>query len=741
MRKKSLLLAMMMGAAALTAAACSEDTNSSNEETEHKYAMSCSHPGCMIELYALEDGACMPDRACSATIGIDLNEILNNGASQVAVNNVPVQVNQNGNSFSISQNGTPWTNNTQILTDNNGQIRLFVQAVAAGTGSITFQLPAAYGGSSLNFNINVVKPMVVNSYNITVNASYSGGAATLNRGFVTKIANTTCDQLIKKDPTTGAVKMTSRDVEEISGRDLDAPTIVFVNNQGTKILEDIPESSDTYAIFVSNSSYEFYGCDDGINKSKNVANVVMAAAEVVPPGPVIVDDGKINYMGVYDVTSSFNALSLLPHADLSALGRGTTMHGQPIPYFKDMLAGDWVEFALDFLSNPTGGISDVLINQLLPLLLDADWLKKVLAKVVGLDPEADISGIVTELLKTFKASEALENLLNGFLGDIKWYDTTTSIISVVNNLATEFTLNGKFYVMNASLEEDAAKPGAQILPSVLHSYDTLLYNNGKFSKCVIGEDYKLNNKAVTDVNNNKICKIKLADLRYDTVDEKAGVFSGRFISEVREADNRADIRQHPINIIYGQLIYGAIKLALPKITGEADVKSLGDLLAYYVGQGIVTWWNKSEQKKADEATAEEPYTPVIISDKVGCDAVGAVVHEWLKGKLGAFGNFVTEGVISNFCGMGVNSLDDLIENQINKLASTSNKIIFSSDNCELVYGNNLSGVKNKLISFGNVADQNKWWGSTVDTRCKWRVAVGGSNKSIEGKFFAINSTK
>lgn len=719
MKKQSWLMALMMGAVALSAAACNDDTSNSDTNTNtgvHNYTMTCSHGGCTVELYALDDiGDCVQNRACRATVGITLMD-QQNATQSVAVNGVSVSVAQMGSGFSVTQaDGSALGAGAQIVTDSNGQINLSVAALTPGNGYLTFTLPAEYGGKSINFNIKVIQPDVVNVYDILANASYMG-ERTLERGFATLIANKTCAELIANKPEE---EVTNLDVNRISmgGR---TQMMTFTNRVGSSTFEGVVESSDKYAVFVSSNDYTIWGCDDNLDASKKVASVMMKDAlidGIVDPG-----ETKANYYGKYTLTSSFNALSLLPHA-------AKTDPSETV-LFANMLVGDWVDFALDFLANPTAGLSNVLLHQLLPLLLNSEWLQAFAAKFnINLDADT-----INALITTFQADKALENVLNGFvqnLGD--WYSSTTSVVSIVRDFATQFTLNGALLVNSPELDETSS------LPNVIHTYDSVLINVGQWANvCQVigGSPY-----GKTVDNSGNICKIGLTSL------DSGGVLQGKISKIVIDEENGlASIQPHSVNIAYGKLILGVLLKVLPVFVTDMGMnppQTLGGVLEYFIGKGAAAYWNNREAKRCEDAIAngEESCTPDNVDPNGGCSTIGSVLAKAINISIGST-------LVASVCTTGVNALDGVINGQLDRLATSGDIIRFSSDNCMLYYTNN----KAQLASFGYVSDEAKWWGSSLDLRCDWNLKIGESatcvsegeevdKNCIKGKFFAINQNK
>lgn len=681
---------------------CVEDKD--NPQTKkHDFDMSCTIDGCEVVIYT-NDGECYPDYDCNAKIGVSL---INNDAEpdNADLANVPVTVSMDGTGFTmgVAADGESLQNNAQIKSDSNGQAFLYVRATEPGFGVVNFSLPMEYGVKFLHYNVQVRVPEVLTNYEIQVNASYAG-SRDLNRGTATKIANVTCGQLLNNK---AEGEVTNLDALSISQMD-ESKGMTFVNNEGSTVFTDISDNSDKYAIFVTSSDYMIWGCQDGLDKDNAVANIVMHdAVEDGIIDPVI--DPNVTYDGLYNLATSFNALSLLPHAEKAA--------GQNYVRFSDMLVGDWIEFALNLLSDPAETISNLLLYQVLPLLLDSNWIKEFLAKI-GLN--IDISNIEA-LVSAFQLDKALENVLQGFVDNLgDWYGETSGIVSIVNDFATHFTVSGSFLVNTEKLDTYSS------LPNVSHRYDSILVNTGRFGEQICTSDFASIYGHTSD-NQGTICKIGIS--RFVSNGVLQGVIPKIVVDEPNQV---ANIQQHVLNIPYGKIILGLLMDLLPKLVDMKDEsgndpQTVGEIVEFFVGKGAAGYWNKKEEKKHE---TDPSYVPELVPETGGCATIGTVITKSIGGIAASLGN----GMITSMCSMGIHALDAMIDSQLEKSASTGDLVHLSSHSCKVYY----TSPKTSLKSFGYVTNETTWWGESPDLRCEWDMTIGGNTKHMSGKFFAIH---
>ena len=722
MKNKNWLLAALLGVT-MTAAACSDDSANKTKPVVDDpvvpvatYSLTCAAPvNCNLELEANQAGQ----------VRIQLSSLTDEeGAIPTLISKAAVTATMSGSGFTI-QSDSGSGESIALETNPLGQATLKIQAGdAAGSGTITFATSEEFGSKSVVFNITVKASSIVDPpkpedviYNVKL--SYSGQKE-IKYGEVLYFADKTCDAIIKDE-------MTSAEVVEVTGETDGAFSRVSTSVNDLSFDYTVKsDNTNVYAVFARGTNAGIgmaFGCTDGLgpdNKSITVALKDAKVTEVIDPEdpPIVIppdpqDPTKVYYEGTYPLTSQFNALSLLPHAENAS--------GGAVP-FNQMLLGDWIEFALKVLSNPEAAVPDILTQQLIPMLLNADWFTKVIGSILGegvasmLTPE-----VVANLFESLGGSLIIENFLNQLTSQLTWWDTATGSIDMVTNLVTSFTLRGAFDV------PAGAQPDANgYINNIRHRYLRVLYENGNFEKCYVGSTYG------ETANHKMICSISISDL-----DENSnGAISGYFNAKFNDGTNpTVDISKHSLNLAYGRLIYGIITEFIPMITGTTDVanppKTLGALIAHYAGAGLVKLWN---EKYAETEDAK------IAADKTGCPAIGAVAGKFLVQKLGnnetlgaLIGMFANESTLGSLCKTGVDKLDGLIEAQLDKLSVAGEAVSFESNVCNLIYDDS-NPKYSRLLTFGVP----QTWGSTVaDKRCNWDVSIATEKPvTIKGKFAA-----
>ncbi len=723
MMKKTWLLALLVGFSAISAA-CSDDAGDKSKEEQKDenatYALSCVNPDCKMTL----------DQEKNGFIIMRLKKTAEGAESPAAGANIALA--KTGNLFMLQGQSV---GNLTLITDASGMITVLVTAnQTAGVETITFSSPDAnvvFEPVSFEITVNEAKtdpdapdnPDNPDNPDVSkIDVTYTGtltydGAATLGSAEVFLAENKTCAQIA---PT----GLTSTQIKNIAATSLKDSALSDVLNKTYTVTAS--ENADTPVVYaavarvLTNDAYGAYGCADSV--SRDAKTFVVALQDAVIDEPIVPTDNDYRYDGTYYLRSQFNALTLLPHAEKA--------DGQTAVLFKDMLAGDWIEFALSFLSNPEGEITDIFTEQLVPLLFQGDWLKDFL-KNIGLDSMAGMltPEFIKNLMDTFGINTVIENLLKELTGQLSWWDTATSSITIVKDLATNFTLEGKFVVNTPNIDENGKIAG------VLHQYDSLLYNNGKFDKCYVGVQ-----TGETDADGNNICRVAISTLDKDTsASSVRGAFTATFSGSQTENANlktQAAIANHALQLAYGKLIYAALMQAIPQFItppdGSPAPSTLGGVLEYYIGYVLATLWNK------DEAHADNQIT------STSCTAVGDYVLKIVDEKkesnsiLKALSVYLGASVITQACSQGVSALDKLIDKQLDKLTVSNEKINFGSAGCDIRYStkDNVS----TLEMFGKP----QTWGSASDGRCKWKVSVTSSSKdgetpkvtTIDGKYWA-----
>lgn len=738
MKNKTWLCALMIGVAAMTAA-CNESSSSSDIQVEDgvEYFLACQSP--VSRVLKLEEGQL-------GSITMMVSQLDSNYQASF-VNGVTVQGLKTGTAFSL-MDGT--ADMASVATDAQGLASFTVTGVSAGTGKIVFSTVDSYSTTPVEVTVEVTAAQVdpvPEKQNVDYNVKLSyAGIQKLNVAQVMVYPGGNCANLIKSGMTVseiGAIPDGSQKVSEVGDAVL------------TKDYKFSIEESDVvnYAVVAramkESGGYVAYGCTDGMNRDNKAVMVALGdgqADEIIdicetnpndpscqtpvdcekdptnpacdPVEPEIPD---VTYAGNYFLMSQFNALSLLP----SASQTGETVK------FQDMLAGDWIQFVLDFLSNPEETLPNVLTQQLLPLILDATWFRNLIEKIPTLGPV--IVGFldsmsIDDILAQFGVKQIISDYLNQLTSKITWWDSATGGIEIANNIAKNFTLYGNFRIAGNELNEQGQIAGNA------HNYSSVLYHNGTFTSCLIGDEYG------RDINNKLLCEIPIA-----TLDEDASSVRGTFTAQFGEIVNGSgdvNIASHSLNLAYGKLVYAALIQILPTVInmGNVKVESLSDILAYYVGVGLINLYND-----------KHPDAP-IDSTLSGCDAVGEVLVKLITdaitgddGKVKDWANlisvFVQPTTLSSLCTTGLSALDTFIDSQLNKLSVSTENVTFSSDQCKVNYNVNSFNNPTRLAYFGQ---NNYVWGmdSKADTRCTWDVSIKISDddvKTIKGKFYALGA--
>lgn len=712
--KKTWLLALLVGFSALSVS-CSDDAGDESNRGEQDqnqgnatYALTCVNPDCKMSLEQGKTGIVIMKLA--KTVGTE---------APVAASGVNISVAKTDSLVKLqAQDST----SVELVSDTSGMVTLLVTADAEKEGVEALTFASKNDGISfepVKFEVTVVKATVAEPDNpnpggdkpgedgkktsIDVDykgkLTYAGEIEEFSNGEVFLLEGKTCAQVAPSGMS--ATEIGNIKASELSAK---ADSDVLTHEYGIKVTE-IEEDIKTYAAVArvkTNDVFAAYGCTDGVMRDNVEFTVALEDAfnDVTPPTPD--PETTVRYDGNYRLRSQFNALTLLPHAD--------KVDGKPV-LFKDMLAGDWIEFALNFLSNPEKEITSIISDQLVPLLLQGDWLKKLLTQLGlgGITPE-----LLQTLIKTFGINTIIENLLKELTGQLPWWGTATDAVEMVKDLATNFTLDGEFVINTPALDEKG------MIAGIGHSYDALLYNNAAFDKCV-GSD---SNEKTAD--GKTICRIPLASP--DTNSSVRGTFTASFPAADGALPTKSDIAPHTLQLAYGKLIYATLLQTIPMFIKPEDgaevPKTLGRVLEYYIGYGLKTLWNKDEAHKDNLVT------------KSYCAGISEYAMKLLEEKAPSVQKVIAgvggEVLLATFCTQGVAALDKLINTQLDKLTVSNEKVSFTSKDCIITYTPSQSTpTVSALTSFG----QKQVWGATTDNRCTWRVSVA-EGKYVDGKFWA-----
>ena len=714
--KKTWLLALLVGFSALSVS-CSDDAGDESNRGEQDqnqgnatYALTCVNPDCKMSLEQGKTGIVIMKLAM--TVGTD---------APVAVSGANISVAKTDSLVKLqAQDST----SVELVSDTSGMVTLLVTADAEKEGVEALTFASKNDGISfepVKFEVTVVKATVAEPDNpnpggdkpgedgkkTTIDVdykgklTYAGEIEAFSNGEVFLLEGKTCAQVAPSGMS--ATEIGNIKASELSAK---ADSNVLTHEYGIKVTE-IEEDIKTYAAVArvkTNDVFAAYGCTDGVMRDNVEFTVALEDAfNDVTPDP----ETTVRYDGNYRLRSQFNALTLLPHA--------AKVDGKPV-LFKDMLAGDWIEFALNFLSNPEKEITSIISDQLMPLLLQGDWLKKLLTQL-GLGGVADTitPELLQSLIKTFGINTIIENLLKELTGQLPWWGTATDAVEMVKDLATNFTLDGEFVINTPALDEKGMIAGIE------HSYDALLYNNAAFDKCYVDSDP---NEKTAD--GKTICRIPLSSL--DTNSSVRGTFTASFPAADGALPTKSDIAPHTLQLAYGKLIYATLLQTIPMFIKPEDgaevPKTLGRVLEYYIGYGLKTLWNKDEAHKDNLVT------------KSYCGGISEYAMKLLEEKAQSVQKVIAglggEVLLAGLCDQGVKALDKLINTQLDKLTVSNEKVSFTSNDCIITYTPSQSTpTVSALTSFG----QKQVWGATTDNRCKWSVSVA-EGKTVEGKFWA-----
>ncbi len=729
MKKKSLLLASLLGATMMCAACSDDSANESKKPTTPEpgveknvtYSLTCAAPtDCNLVLNANQSGQ----------LRIQLSSLSSEqGAVPTLVSDAIITATVSGSGFSIQGD----TATAELNTNSLGQAILNIFAgEEAGSGSVKFVTASEQGSVDVTFNITVnAAPTVVDpeqppvqpeDVTYKINLNYQGDKS-IKYGEVLYFVDKSCSDIIKDE-------MTGEEVMEVSG-EADSEYKRVATSLSALSFDFKVKSDDTtvYSVFARGTNAGLgmaFGCEDGLGPDKQSVTI---ALKDVKTNPVVVDpddphnpekpddpiidppdpgnDPVVIYEGTYALTSQFDALSLLPHAE------GTNVA------FKDMLMGDWIKFTLDVLADPAAAVPNIITDQLLPLILNAEWFSKFVGSVL---PESIASmltpEVVANLIKTFGLDIIIENSLKELTANLTWWDTATGSVKMVKELVENFTLRGAFDIPAGAQPDASGK-----ISGINHRYLRVLYHNGTFNKCFAGTEFG------STVDGDLICSIGL-----DKLDASAsGAVSGRFDATFSKNGDigTVDIAQHNLNLAYGRLIYGVIMEFVPMIAGMSDSeqapKTLSELIAYYLGKGVLNFWNS----KHEDAQ--------ITENLSGCAAFGTVASKFLLEKIGSDGTFGTliqmfanASNLGSLCETGIHKLDEFIDGQLDKLSLDGSAISFTSDDCKVYYRSATN--YSQLTNFGV---PQKWGSKAEDLRCDWKVSIATSTPHvIDGKFAA-----
>ncbi len=426
------------------------------------------------------------------------------------------------------------------------------------------------------------------------------------------------------------------------------------------------------------------------------------------------------YEGQYNLVTTMNAMKLLPRVDKGS--------DEVVIPFDNMLAGDWVDFALRFLNDPSAGLSEVLIQQFLPKLLDANFTKELLLNM-GLN-EA-IAEEFPNILSTFGFLDILADLfvqISANLGDV---GDTQSVSLIVKDYAEQLALSGFFDVMDTQLDTTGS------LNNVVHKYDSTLVNVGSFDTSICTSEVGTTYGKTAD-GSGTICKIRTSSLALGSA------LQSNIKIAVDKPNKTASFLAHQMTIPYGRLIMNVLMKILPQMANIEDEshhtpETFAQVVEFFMGKGAAGYYNKSEDIKAlESAGTDNPYIPEYISETGGCSTFGLVLNKSLK-LPPAFTTIFWSAV----CKKIIEMMDEDMNHSFDSLASYHNIVQFSSDSCELTY----NSTETRLVSFGGVENESGWWGANPDKRCTWNIKVGGSDdctvnahdiesNCTEGKFFA-----
>ena len=785
MTKKKLWFASLCCVAGLSFAACSnesgkyteEEENNQNQnaecETSYKMTLSgavnCNDSGICKMTY--EDGgmnSIMIALSATSKESVDSN---GNACPNGPAKNVKVSISSD-EAISINDDG----NNTSMETNDSFGTAVFTVAPGEAENSAVITISTDKDHGSLSQSIFVTIPTQVEpkpqTVDLSIKLAYSGNQA-LTSSDVLLFKDKTCAEILasSNDPLTrgevlGLQKTASNSKADYSS-EVNGASFSF--SYGVEEMEGV-----TFAVVgrgAEGSAFVAYGCTDGLSADKTSVNVVLKDAMSSQDEHDLLCESKdcslvtkntdenylfcftngcideiptVNgvYTGIYRLQSQFNALSLLPHS-------GTND-------FTTMLAGDWIQWSLDLLAHPEQKVPAIVFDQLLPLILNAPWLTELLNKLgVGDGILAFLSpDMINSLLDSFGVKKIIVDSLNQLLSQLTWWDTASSVITLVNEITTNFTLSG-YLLINAEPND------SDMLVSNIHSYDSLLYNTGKFD-CYFGDSYGKDN------NQDNICRVKLSTLDQsfgESHSEYVGSVYGSFKAELNDCDDdgickSASIYSHSLQLAYGKLIYGVLMQFLPQLleslgAGSAkEIHSIGTLIEYYAGFGLVKAWNSHATSWNEDHAAEiesgesKPLALIDETTTTSCNAIATAatkfVGSWVASSLPSFAGvaetFLQPALLTPLCSNGIAKLDALIDSKLSNITAGTDAVQFMTPNdkpCKINFGALEANGDRVLESFG-MTDYT--WGQTTDNRCDWIMSIktADENKTlkVEGKFFA-----
>ena len=777
MKKRKFLFASLCCVAGLAMAACSNgagkyeddepiddpkdevscDTTYTMTLSGKKDAFNCDNPTlCSLELEADGTGTLAINLVAESAAATDKDgNVCPQGAvsgAEISVSSTsPVDLNSNGNNIKVVT--SELIGLATVLIDSAEAEGVVVLTVNAGDDK------KDKAGNNLVQNIMVTVPAKDKKMELGVTLAYAGDKD-LNYADVFLFEGKKCADLLaspNESLTPNEILGLSKGANE-SKNNWDEEGI----NAMDPLVFSLDRNENTYAAVAramhSGEAYSTYGCTDGLSADNANVKVVLQDAmseeeiqehlceanrcdlvkkntdenyAVCLANNCIEPDFPENgvYTGTYQLQSQFNALSLLPTSGSSN--------------FSEMLAGDWIDWSLDLLAQPEKKVPDIVINQLLPLVLEADWLTAFLEKIgVGdsilalLSPE-----MIKVFLESFGVTKIIEDSLAQLLGQLEWWDTASSVVTIVDEIATNFTLAGSFMI-NEGLDDN------DNLKNNIHSYDKMLYNTGKFD-CYFGK------LAGTDVDGNNICSVDLT-----TLDSSIGSVYGPFEAYVDDCNDdnicgSITIRSHSLQLAYGKLIYGVIMQFLPQLLeslgagSSTDIHSIGSLIEYYAGYGLVKAWNSSASSWNEEHAADieaGTVTARALLDEAtvtSCNAIATAganfVSSWISttsfGELAS--KFIQPALLTPLCTNGIAKLDALIDSKLGNITTGTDAITFkTSGPCALNFAAKDASGDRVLESFGMT---DYVWGQKTDDRCKWQMSIQtkeGKSLNVDGKFFA-----
>lgn len=457
-----------------------------------------------------------------------------------------------------------------------------------------------------------------------------------------------------------------------------------------------------------------YGCHDIEGRVESEVTINLTAVPV-------------NVIGEYEVISNFDLSSAF-----------TQDKHQTLPAAEDMNAGDWIDWTVKLFENPVKALYDFIWVNTISRLKDVSAGNDILTKLINLLTSEEVQHMVWDIFN---------KELSPYLEQQSWYNIIMDIAPDIKDLTTNMQFKGTMHVEETQVGENGLR-----ITKATQVYDELQYqwsyNKETNIHCMPGEAFT---KPGT-------CRVRM---RLDSDKFTTATITGNWTGDVvlTSSADTLGVDDHPLTMKWATVLYNAVfGEILPKVleyninpSADGSANLIGAFLDKVLFESIAKVYMDGRKEHNDKngcvctvdkdgvenCEGKECRNPLQSPDP--CPKfIEALIYYAYPDASSQVSLISTAASLA--CTQGLNKLDEVIVEQLNKVQGGEFQIGTDPENACFLFDDGTSSyqrigdpsleIASKIYSVYDIFSQKR------DTnRCQWRFNLT-ENYPVNGLFHA-----